>query len=92
MKGKALNQLSFMQLRSLGPQPVTSQENRLSVILNQGSCPDRGGGLKNLSVITIKVPACLIFSYSERCEVSYGSQEELTPQTPTLVGQSCCPA
>lgn len=46
--------------------------------------------LEKLSVISLKVPARLIFSYSERCEVSYGSQEELTPQFTILVGQGCC--
>lgn len=45
---------------------------------------------EKLHVISLKVPARLIFSYSERCEVSYGSQEELSPQFTILVGQGCC--
>lgn len=46
--------------------------------------PWMGRRLEKLKVISLKVPARLTFSYSERCEVSYGSQEELTPQFTTL--------
>lgn len=82
-----------MQFGNLSPQAVMPrEENRPSVILNQDSCPDHDEGLKKFSVISLKVPACLIFSYSERCEVSYGSQEELTAQLTILVGPGCNPA
>lgn len=71
---------------------MPQEKNIPLVILNQHSCPDHRESLKKLSVTTLKVPACLIFSYSERCELSYGSQEELTPQLTIPAGQGCCPA
>lgn len=86
VKQKALNQVNSMQLCNTSPQPAMPHD------WNQDSCPDHGGGLKKLGVISLKVPACLIVSHSERCEVSYGSQEELTPQLAILLGQWCCPA